>query len=235
MIYRCVREHNGPHTLLWCIDLPGVCTRGADLQTAQEKMADEIRSFLRWVGESVPETVTVEITAECACDLRVSDADSDLLFDTERQPLTTAEYERLKALALRSAKDFYQQYCAIPDKNASVLPVRKTFYGDLPRTAQEMYDHTKNVNAYYFGEICVDADNEGSIWDCRARGFAMLEQQPDFLTRAAAEGSYGEWWSLRKLLRRFLWHDRIHARAMYRMACSTFGKDAVENVFGFDR
>ena len=235
MIYRCVREHNGPHTLLWCIDLPGVCTRGADLSAAQEKMAGEIRSFLNWAGETVPETVAVEVTAEYACDLRVSDADSDLLFDTERQPLTAAEYEYLKALTLRSAETFYQQFCAVPDKNSSVLPPRKTFYGDLPRTAQEMYDHTKNVNAYYFGEIGVDADNEGTIVMCRARGFAALEQQPDFLTRAAAEGSYGEWWSLRKMLRRFLWHDRIHARAMYRMACRAFGADAVENVFGFER
>ena len=235
MIYRCVREHNGPDTLLWCVDLPGVCTRGADLVTAQKKMAGEIRSFLRWAGEDVPETVAVEITAECACDLRVADADSDLLFETERVPLTAAEYEWLKALALRSAGDFEQQFCAIPDENASVLPPRKTFYGDLPRTAREMYDHTKNVNAYYFGEIGVAADNDGTIARCRARGFAALEQQGDFLTRAAEEGSYGEWWSLRKVLRRFLWHDRIHARAMYRMACRTFGEDAVENVFGFEK
>ncbi len=235
MIFHCAREHNGPDTLLWCVDLPGVCTRGADLTTAQEKMTEEIRSFLRWAGESVPDAVTVEVTAEYACDLRVADADSDLLFETERVPLTAAEYEHIKALALRSARDFHAQFCAIPDKNASVLPLRRTFYGDLPRTAQEMYDHTKNVNAYYFGEIGVDADNDGTIVECRARGFAALEQQPNFLTRAPQEGSYGEWWSLRKVLRRFLWHDRIHARAMYRMACRTFGEDAVENVFGFMR
>ena len=235
MIFHCVWEHNGPDTLLWCVDLPGVCTRGADLTAAQEKMTGDIRSFLRWAGETVPETIDVEVTAEYACDLRVSDADSDLLFDTERQPLTAAEYEYLKALTLRSAEDFYQQFCAIPDKNSSVLLLRKTFYGNLPRTAQEMYDHTKNVNAYYFGEIDVVADNEGTIVECRERGFAALEQQPNFLTRAAAEGSYGEWWSLRKVLRRFLWHDRIHARAMYRMACRTFGGEAVGNVFWFER
>ena len=235
MIFCCVREHNGPDTLLWCVDLPGVCTRGADLITAQEKMAGEICSFLRWAGETVPESVDVEITAEAECDLRICDADSDLIFDTERAPMTAAEYEYLKSLALRSARDFYQQFCAVPDENTSVLPPRKTFYGDLPRTAREMYDHTKNVNAYYFAEIGVEADNDGTIAQCRERGFAALEQLPDFLTRAAEEGSYGEWWSLRKVLRRFLWHDRIHARAMYRMACRTFGEDAVENVFGFEK
>ena len=95
-----------------------------------------------------------------------------------------------------------------------------------------MYEHTKSVNSYYFAEIDVDADNSGSIYDCRLRGFEKLEQQPDFLTRGAVEGSYGEWWSLRKVLRRFIWHDRIHARAMCRMAKKTFGK--YENPFRFE-
>ena len=31
-----------------------------------------------------------------------------------------------------------------------------------------------------------------------------------------------ETWTLRKLLRRFIWHDRIHARAMVRMMKRTF-------------
>lgn len=47
------------------------------------------------------------------------------------------------------------------------------------------------------------------------------------------EGSYDELWSVRKMLRRFLWHDRIHAKAMYRMAVKTFGRESVENTFRF--
>ena len=100
-------------------------------------------------------------------------------------------------------------------------------------TAEEMYRHTKSVNAYYFAEIGVEADNEGTIADCRKRGFEKLEQLPGFLEKEAEEGSYGEWWSLRKVLRRFLWHDRIHARAMYRMAVKTFGLEKIANPFGF--
>lgn len=106
--------------------------------------------------------------------------------------------------------------------------------GTRPRTAREMYDHTKSVNSYYFAEIGVEADNEGTILECRARGFAALEQGQNFLTAPPVEGSYGEWWSLRKVLRRFLWHDRIHAKAMYRMGEITFGKGSIPNVFQFD-
>ena len=50
---------------------------------------------------------------------------------------------------------------------------------------------------------------------------------------AVIEGSYGEAWSLRKVLRRFIWHDRIHAKAMYRMAVKVFGAENVANPFCF--
>ena len=50
------------------------------------------------------------------------------------------------------------------------------------------------------------------------------EHTQNFLGKPTVEGSYGEMWSLRKVLRRFLWHDRIHAKAMYRMTQKTFGK-----------
>ena len=175
----------------------------------------------------------IAIIEEKVSALANSDADSDVLFESEKAPLTAAEYAKLKALALRSARDFLALYKSVPDKHAAAAPARETFYGKVPRTAEEMYVHTKNVNAYYFSEIHVDADNDGSICECRARGFDALEAQPDFLQNAVFHGSYAEDWSLRKVLRRFVWHDRIHAKAMYRMAVSLFGTERIENPFCF--
>ena len=60
-----------------------------------------------------------------------------------------------------------------------------------------------------------------------------LENRADFLKHPVCLGSYDEEWSLRKVLRRFVWHDRIHAKAMYRMAVKTFGDKSVPNVFRF--
>lgn len=98
---------------------------------------------------------------------------------------------------------------------------------------EEMYQHTKNVNDYYFGEIGVNADNRGTILECREKGFALLEKTPDFLENKVWLGSYEEEWSLRKVFRRFLWHDRIHGKAMYRMALKTFGEGSVPNIYKF--
>lgn len=233
MTIHCVWEHNGDDSLLYAIEAAGAFTRGASRDEALRKMPGELADYLLWAREPAPEALRVVIAQEKASALRVADADSDVLFDAERAPLTEAEYRRLKALALRSAGDFLALYEAAPDRDASALPARDTFYGPAPRTAREMYEHTKSVNAYYFGEIGVEADNEGTILECRERGFRRLEQAPGFLENPVCTGSYGEQWSLRKVLRRFVWHDRIHAKAMYRMAVKTFGRGAVENIFCF--
>ena len=219
----CIWEHHGPSTLLWARDYPGVCTRGPSLAAAQEKLPAALEAYCLWAGLRAPEAALPVIVQEKASELTISDADSDVLFDGERGPLSETEYRRLKALALRSAQEFLALFDSIPDPDRSALPVRSTFYGTKPRTAREMYEHVKNVNAYYFGEIGVAADNAGTICSCREAGFGLLETQPKFLENAVFSGSYGEDRTLKKVLRRFLWHDRIHAAAMQRMAWKTFG------------
>ena len=229
----CFWEHNRGDTLLYAVDLPGAYARGESLSSAIAKMPAEIKAYLAWKGDPVPDLIEIVIAEEKKSELDIRDADSDAIFDNEKAPLTREEYEGLKALALRSAKDFQALYESIPDKDAGLSPLRKTFYGQVPHTAREVYAHTKSVNAYYFGEIGVEADNEGDIYTCRKRGFEALEAQADFLHLPVIEGSYGEYWSLRKMLRRFIWHDRIHARAMWRGACRVFGVNEIENPFRF--
>ncbi len=229
----CIWEHNGADTLLHCTDFPGAFARGASLDEALEKLPSEIRSYAVWAGLELDAEIRPVISFEKLTGLQIRDADSDVLFPQEQLPLSEADYLHLKTLALKSARDFQALYDSLPDKDRTVLPSRATFYGAVPTTGSQMYAHTKSVNAYYFAEIGVDADGEGTICQCRERGFAALEQQPGFLENRVFEGSYGETWSLRKVVRRFLWHDRIHARAMYRMAVKTFGAGSVPDIFYF--
>jgi hypothetical protein len=231
MKIRCVWEHNGNDSLLHAVDFVGACTRGPEKETAIEKMGKEIVTYARWLGVQVYGPFEVEIMQDVESKLDIRDADSDVIFEDERNALDYDEYERLKEIALKSAHDFLLLYEAIPDKNATCLEPRKTFYGNIPRTAQEMYEHAKSVNAYYFGEIGVKTDNQGNILESRKKGFALLEAQPDFLAARVYRGSNDEEWSLRKMMRRFIWHDRLHAKAMYRMAVKVFGVDKVPDTF----
>ena len=231
MKVNCVWEHNGDDTLLYAVDYIGAYTRGENLEIALAKMPHEISSYLKWLGEDTSDNMEVVIVGEKDSDLAIKDADSDVLFENEKAPLTADEYEKMKALALKSSKDFLALYESIPDKSATAIVERKTFYGTVPRSADEMYEHTRNVNEYYFAEIDIDADNSGNIYECRKRGFEILETKLDYLDNPVIEVSYGEDWSLRKVLRRFIWHDRIHARAMYRMAVKVFGAENIANPF----
>ena len=233
MTINCVWEHNGNDTLLYATNFVGAYTRGESLEIAKAKMPQEIVSYCNWLGMDAAGKTEIVIVGEKRSELTIRDADSDVLFESEKAPLTAEEYKKLKALALKSAQDFLALYDSVPDKNATAAPERKTFYGKVPRSADEMYAHTKNVNEYYFSEIHVDADNDGSIYACRKRGFEALEAKGDFLENVVVAGSYGEDWSLRKVLRRFIWHDRIHAKAMYRMATKVFGAEHVVNPFCF--
>lgn len=233
MIIKCVWEHNGEDTLLYAENFIGAFTRGKNKEEALQKMPYEVQSYLKWCGSDEADLLVPNIVAEKQSGLNIADADTDIIFRSEKEPLLSQEYFALKQLAIKSAEDFLTLYNAVPDKNKSCLHARKTFYGSVPITANEMYEHTKNVNDYYFGEIGVKADHSGTIAACRKRGFELLESDSGFLENKVLIGSYGEEWSLKKVLRRFIWHDRIHAKAMYRMAVNTFGESSVPNIFRF--
>ena len=235
MIIRAVDEYNGDGHLIYSDNYIGAFVRGRTKKQALEKFPSEISQYLRWLNASpVDEKYTVTVVQEKLSDLMICDADSDVIFDTERPQLKENEYLELKALAMKSAEDFHALYLSIPIKDKSVMPPRKTFYGDVPITAEEMYEHTKSVNSYYFGEISVEADNSPDIFSCRQKAFETLEQQADFLKNVVLVGSYGEEWSLRKVCRRFIWHDRIHAKAMYKTAIKLCGIENVKNPFCFE-
>lgn len=236
MLIKAVCEYNDEGCLVYAENFPGAFVRGRNYQNAIAKFPKEIETWLDWAnGESKSgEVFEIELVQEKKNDeLRICDADSDVIFDSEKEPLTREEYNRLKILALRSAMDFERMYDSIPDKKMNIVPQRETFYGKIPSTAEEMYNHCMNITEYYFGEIGVFAENGPDILSCRQKGFAELEKQENFLENKVFDGSYGEEWSLKKVLRRFIWHDRIHARAMYRRAFEAFWDSEIDNVFCF--
>ena len=232
-IVECVWEHNGNDTLLYAGNYPGAYARGESLLAAQEKMSKEILSFVRWRGERADSELKITVVQDYSCALNIRDADSDVLFNSELNPISAEEYFALKQLALKSAEDFQTLYNSIPNRDVALFPERPTFYGMVPNTANQIYLHTKNVNSYYFGEIGIDANNDGTILACRKNGFSRIENNQLFLCNELFHGSYGEDWTLRKVIRRFLWHDRIHAKALYRSAIKLFGEEIIDNAFLF--
>ncbi len=233
-IVRAVVEYNAEGALVWAENLPGAFSRGQSEQAALMKLPEAANRFRLW-SENKPFVLPprVEVVERHHTALCVREADSEVIFESEKQPLSGEEYERLRSLVLRSAADFERLYQSIPDKNVTDIPPRNTFLGILPRTAREMYEHVNCVTAYYVGEVGTAWENRPDMLENRQGALKILEKTDRFLELPAVQGSFQEWWSVRKVMRRFLWHDRIHARAMYRMACRMWG--VAEDVFYFSR
>ncbi len=234
MKIQAVCEYNSGGYLIYAANYPGVYVRGKSKNEALAKFGGELRSYLCWCGASNPdlELPEVEILQEKLSELQICDADSDVLFDAEKEPLTQEEYERLKLLVLKSARDFRKLYGSIPNPDISGRSPRQTFYGAVPRTPREMYEHTNRVTSYYAAAFGIELENMPDIYANRMQALSDLEDLPDFLSGKVYTADDGEEWTIRKVLRRFLWHDRIHAKAMWRTAKALWGSE-IKNPFYF--
>lgn len=234
MTIEAVCEYNARGYLIYAANYPGAFVRGATENEALAKFPGELRSYLRWCGQKDLhlEPFSVETVQRQVSSLAICDADSDVLFHSECQAMTEAEYERLKLLVLKSARDFRKLYESIPNPEISGRSPRQTFYGAVPRTPREMYVHTNQVTAYYAAAFGITLENMPDIYANRMQLLSELEDLPDFLSNRVYTAEDGESWTLRKVLRRLIWHDRIHAKAMWRTAKALWGDD-VANPFYF--
>ena len=82
-----VWEHNGNDTLLYSVDCVGAYTRGESLDVAISKVRTEIEAYSLWKNQKWEQDFELEIIQEKNSELRIADADSDILFDSEKTPL----------------------------------------------------------------------------------------------------------------------------------------------------
>ncbi len=235
IINNAVVEFNKDGYLIYSESFPGAYVRGKTQNEALAKFQNEIEQYCKWAEIDIINDgqIKTNVVQEKESALNICDADSDVIFDIERKRLMPMEYERLKCLTIKSACDFLRLYESVPDKDATCLMERKTFYGLIPRTAREMYFHTNNVTNYYVGEIGIAIENLPDILKNRMQAIQRIEETDDYLQNKVYDGSYGEQWSLSKVLRRFIWHDRIHAKAMFRMCTKIWNVKNIDNPFYF--
>lgn len=234
MKLQAVAEYNAGGYLIYAADYPGAFVRGQTEAEALAKFPGELRSYLHWSTGARPayDDPEIEIVQRKVSALQINLADSDVLFDAERQSLSPQEYEALKLLVLRSARDVRRMYESIPNPDISDRPKRICFYGAVPRTPREMYEHINQTTAYYVGAFGLPFENVADLYTNRLQALAELETLPGALSGTVYTAPDGEQWTMRKVLRRFLWHDRIHARAMWRTA-SALWASGLENPFFF--
>jgi hypothetical protein len=213
-------EHNGLGYIGFIVELPGAYIRGRTLAEALGKADSEIGSYLRWLNLERPHhIIRVNVVQEHKSSLIVEDADNEILLDGDKDKMASDEFELFSELALKSGKTFNSVYESSALKDwTDASKKRKTFYGMCPRTIREVLEHVKSSQYYYLSRAGLA--RERKVADFLATREACLRSVRGLFEQTGNHAVYevdNELWTVKKILRRLVWHDRIHAKGMARM------------------
>lgn len=229
-------EYNQSGCMIFLEDFIGAFTRGKYIGEALGKVEKEVNNYLSWLDNHQSykfiQMKDLVVTQKTKSNAKISDGDTEIILLKDLKPLSYLEYENMKRLVLKSAKDFQTLYESIPEKNYYRDPVRKTFYGLVPRTAKEMYEHTNGVTNFYLKGLDLQINDHHDIYKNRELAIKQIDMYFDDLN-GIAKSVNSEIWTIPKVLRRFIWHDRIHAKALYKLGYSKYGNQ-IENPFYID-
>jgi hypothetical protein len=212
-------ETNGRGFIGFIVQLPGGFVRGKTEEEALSKVSSEVHSYTKWLDIEPPTRYEVHVSQRHPCALTVEDADSEILLEEDKSPRNEHEFMELCDLVSYSGETFYALF-----KNAKLEKwidesrIRKTFYGEMPKTIREILDHVNGTQYYYLSRAKPKAKEQVGDFlqtrqNCLSALWELFEQQRnDQLFQVDNEE-----WTLMKILRRFIWHDRIHGKAIVRI------------------
>jgi predicted RNase H-like HicB family nuclease len=214
---RIIYETNGKGFLGWLVDLPGAYIRGSTIEEARSKIDREIMAYESWLGikEESAEEYTESIQE---CKLHVEDADTDILFDTELidfEGLKDFEHWCTLISASGTKADTIYKSCQYKDYVDPHM-VRKTFYGNVYSTINGQFAHIIQVQNYYLAQIGTGIEIGNDLVSSR-RDFVEKLKEKYLKEGNRLYQNEEEDWTTKKIVRRIIWHDRIHAKAIERI------------------
>lgn len=212
-------ETNGKGHIGFIVELPGAFVRGRTEDEALVKVDGEVRAYLKWLGSDQRHDYDVRTVQRHRSSLAVEDADNEILLEVDRETMQEEEVERWIELVWYSGETFFRVYAHAEFKDwVDQSRIRKTFYGENPRTIQEVFDHVKGCQYYYLSRTEIEfEEQERDFLSIRTFCLGQLENLYRRNANSLVFEVAGEKWTLAKVLRRFIHHDRIHAKAMTRI------------------
>jgi hypothetical protein len=212
-------ETNGRGFIGFIVQLPGAFVRGRTEEEALSKVNGEVHSYTKWLDIEPPAQYEVHVSQRHPCALTVEDADSEILLEEDKSPRNEHEFMELCDLVAYSGRTFYAL-----SKNAELenwideSRIRKTFYGDMPKTIREIFDHVNGTQYYYLSRARPKAkERVGDFLETRQNCLSALWELFEQQSNDQVFQVDNEEWTLVKILRRFIWHDRIHGKAIVRI------------------
>lgn len=212
-------ETNGRGCLGYILQLPGAYVRAPTEKEALSKVKVEMGSYYRWLGLKPPPAARTLIVQWHQSQLRVEDADSEILLDADRRPFREGEFKDLLDLVRYSGETFNKAYEGAALKDwVDESRRRETFYGAVPATIDQVKEHVMGTQHYYLGRLGAQLGNgTEDFMEARTRCVDEMLRLHENGVNSSIIGTENELWTLKKVMRRFIWHDRIHGKAVIRM------------------
>lgn len=212
-------ETNGKGYIGFIVELPGAFIRGKTEKGALAKASREVNLYLKWLGIGLKYNCRIQIVQRYQSSLPVEDADNEILLKADKELIGKEEFRNLVELVWYSGETFLQVYSNTKFKDwVDESRIRKTFYGENPKTIQEIFDHVKYCQYYYLSGLGIRfEEKEENFMNIRESCLGKIEELYHKNNNSLIFEVANELWTLKKALRRFIWHDRIHGKAMMRI------------------
>jgi len=201
--------------LAWVDDLPGCTLRAGSREVVLQRLPGTILAFLAWAGVDEPNLPSITVTEEVESAVETEE-DTELLVSSDRDPLTDDAWHRMQGWLGRSRAELLALLKRLSDEEL-----------DRPRAGSERtvggeIEHVALVELMYAFWTFDRRSREGLAelldWTrgcAAARLDRLASEQADVLTWADWGGApRPEPWTPRKAVRRLVWHELLHLRAI---------------------
>jgi hypothetical protein len=213
-------ETNGLGFQGFIVELPGAYVRGVTEEEALSKTHQEAGCYTEWIGGELKVLPEIRIVQTHQSALSVEDADGEILLDADRERMELGEFRQMTELVKFSCLSF-EKLCDSAQLEDWVDKTRvgRTFYGEKPKTIREIFDHVNRTQYYYLSRLGIRIrDKEGlGLMESREPIIDHLEDLFKQEGNSKVHHIQEEAWTVKKVFRRFAWHDRIHGKAITRI------------------
>jgi predicted RNase H-like HicB family nuclease/uncharacterized damage-inducible protein DinB len=198
-------------------ELPGAFSEGATVDEATRTAAQAIANHLVWSEADVdhgprPLTTVAEICR--AWDYAV-DYEVNAFFATDRPPLTEDDAEAMRKLLYLSRAELLDSFLGLTFEQLTITPELEE------RSVYDVLRHLGTAENWYMDRLGLAHEPAWEMSDTLGRVLLVRQHLLDVLPELIGDERVTEWngelWSPRKLVRRALWHELLHARDIKRI------------------
>lgn len=198
-------------------ELLGAFSDGESVDEATRGAAQAIANHLVWSEADVdhgprPMTMVAEIIKSWDY---APDYEVNAFFATDRPPLTEEDIQEARKLLYLSRAELLDSFLGLDFPQLAIVPEPED------RSVYDVLHHLGTAENWYMDRLGLAHEPAWEMKDTLGRVLLVRQHLLDVLPELVGDERVAEWngelWSPRKLIRRALWHELLHARDVKRI------------------